>query len=124
MGEEINTMVQISYSRDTVAYFVYRLNNSAVAKRHQGISMFGETNAFNLNSHVYNDDADGIYLSVRYSNTKKAAADMPNVVGSMFANGLYYLLVAVGGAAIGAGLTLALQKKKRKEETVLDSTKE
>ena len=24
MGEEINTMVQISYSRDTVAYFVYR----------------------------------------------------------------------------------------------------
>ena len=86
--------------------------------------MFGEDKAFNLNSHVYDKDAVGIYLSVRYSNTKKAAEDMPTVIGSIFANGLYYLLVAVGGAAIGAGLTLALQKKKRKEETVLDSTEE
>ena len=32
MGEEINTMVQISYSRDTVAYFVYRLNISLSGK--------------------------------------------------------------------------------------------
>ena len=104
--------------------FVYRLNNNAVAKRHQGVSMFGETNAFNLNSHVYNDDADGIYLSVRYSTTKKAAADMPTVVGSML-GGMYYVLTAVGGAGLGVGGMVLFQnlKKKKKDEEIQEEVK-
>ena len=88
-----------------------------VSKRHQGISMFGETNAFNLNSHVYSKNAAGIYLTVRYSTTKKAAADMPTVVGSML-GGVYYVLTAVGGAGLGVGgmvLVQYLQKKKKEE---------
>ena len=99
--------------------FVYRENNNTVAKRHQGISMFGEDKAFNLNSHVYNGDAVGVYLSVRYSTTKTAAADMPTVVGSML-GGMYYVLTAVGGAGLGAGGMLLLQnlKKKKKGEEV------
>ena len=103
--------------------FVYRENNNTVAKRHQGISMFGETNAFNLNSHVYNDDATGIYLSVRYSTTKKAAADMPTVVGSML-GGMYYVLTAVGGAGLGVGGMVLFQhlRKKKKEEVVEETT--
>ena len=82
--------------------------------------MFGETNAYNLNSHVYNDDAEGIYLSVRYSTTKKAAADMPTVVGSML-GGAYYVLTAVGGAGLGIGGMALFQqmKKKKKEEEVV-----
>jgi hypothetical protein len=71
-----------------------------------------------LNSHVYNDDAKGIYLSVRYSTTKKAAADMPTVVGSML-GGAYYVLSAVGGAALGVGgMALFQNLKKKKEEVV------
>ena len=99
--------------------FVYRENNATVAKRHQGVSMFGEDKAFNLNSHVYNEDAVGIYLSVRYSTTKKAAADMPTVVGSMV-GGAYYVLTGVGGAGVGAGIMAIVQnlKKKKKDEEV------
>ena len=101
--------------------FVYRENNNTVAKRHQGVSMFGETNAFNLNSHVYNDDAVGVYLSVRYSTTKKAATDMPTVVGSML-GGMYYVLTAVGGAGLGIGGMALFQhlRKKKKEEVVTE----
>ena len=105
--------------------FVYRENNNMVSKRHQGISMFGETNAFNLNSHVYNADAVGIYLTVRYSTTKKAAADMPTVVGSMF-GGAYYLLTAIGGAGLGIGGMVLFQnlKKKKKEEVAEETVQE
>ena len=100
--------------------FVYRENNNTVSKRHQGISMFGETNAFNLNSHVYNDYATGIYLSVRYSTTKKAAADMPSVVGSML-GGAYYVLTAVGGAGLGiGGMALFQHLRKKKQERVTE----
>ena len=103
--------------------FVYRENNSTVAKRHQGVSMFGESNAFNLNSHVYNGGAVGIYLSVRYSTAKKAAADMPTVVGSMV-GGAYYLLTAVGGAGLGVGGMALFQhlKKKKKVEVQEERT--
>ena len=79
--------------------------------------MFGERNAFNVNSHVYEGGAVGVYLSVRYSTAKKAAADMPNVVGSMM-GGMYYVLTGVGGAGLGVGVMAIIQniKKKNKKE--------
>jgi hypothetical protein len=102
--------------------FVYRENNNTVSKRHQGVSMFGETNAFNLNSHVYKSGATGIYLSVRYSTTKKAAADMPSVVGSIL-GGAYYVLTAIGGAGLGVGGMVLFQNfKKKKKEDVQEET--
>ena len=78
--------------------------------------MFGEDRAFNLNSHVYNADAMGAYVTIRYSNTKKAAADLPTVVGSMFATGALYAVTALAGAGVGMGGTLLLLKAKKKEE--------
>jgi hypothetical protein len=102
--------------------FVYRENNNTVSKRHQGISMFGETNAFNLQSHVYKANVPGIYLSVRYSTTKKAAADMPTVVGSMF-GGAYYVLTGIAGAGLGVGgMALFQNLKKKKKEEVAEET--
>ena len=98
--------------------FVFSDSSSAVTRRHQGVSMFGETDAFNLNSHVYNADAKGAYLTVRYSMAKKAAADTPAVVGSMFSEGALYLVIALGGVVVGAGGTVLLQqvsKTKKKE---------
>ena len=105
--------------------FVYRENNATVSKRHQGVSMFGENNAFNLNSHVYNKDAVGIYLTVRYSTTKKAAADMPTVIGTI-AGGAYYVLTAIGGAGLGIGGMALFQnfKKKKKEEVAEETAQE
>ena len=86
--------------------------------------MFGEDVAFNLNSHVYNGNALGAYLTVRYSTAKKAAVDMPTVVGSML-TGAYYVLTAVGGAGLGVGgmaLFQHLKKKKKDEEEVVAET--
>ena len=118
-GKEWNALY---YTKDATAgncllsNFVFKDNDSTIARRHQGISMFGETEAFNLNSHVYSSNAKGAYVTVRYSNTKKAAADVPTVVGSMFATGALYALTALVGAGAGVGGTLLLQKAKKKKE--------
>ena len=126
---EAKEWIALYYTKDANAgncltpNFVYRENSNTVSKRHQGVSMFGESNAFNLNSHVYNKDAVGVYLSVRYSTAKKAAADRPTVVGTML-GGAYYVLAAVGGVGLGIGGTVLFQylKKKKKEETVVEET--
>ena len=96
--------------------FVHSDNDSTIARRHQGISMFGETQAFNLNSHVYSKNAPGVYVTMRYSTTEKAAADMPSVVGSMVATGALYTLTAIGGAGLGVGGTVLIQKARKKKE--------
>ena len=114
--------IALYYTKDATAgscltpNFVFSENNSTIARRHQGISMFGETTAFNLNSHVYSSNAKGAYVTVRYSTTKKAAANIPTVVGSMFATGAFYAVAALAGAGVGVGGTLLLQKAKKKKE--------
>ena len=116
-GKEWNALY---YTKDATAgncltpKFVYSESNSTIARRHQGISMFGETEAFNLNSHVFNDDAPGVYVTIRCSTAKKAAADLPTVVGSMF-GGAFYVLTALAGAGLGVGGTLLVQKAKKKK---------
>ena len=118
-GKEWNALY---YTKDAMAgscltpKFVYSDNDSTIARRHQGISMFGETEAFNLNSHVYSKNAPGVYVTMRYSTTEKAAADMPDVVGSMFATGALYTLTAISGAGVGIGGTLLLQKARKKKK--------
>ena len=114
--------VALYYTKDATAgncltpKFVYKDNDATIARRHQGISMFGETKAFNLNSHVYNDDAPGVYVTIRYSTTKKAAADVPTVVGSMFTTGALYAVTLLAGAGIGTGAVFLTQKATKKEE--------
>ena len=120
-GKEWNALY---YTKDATAgncltpNFVFSDSSSAVTRRHQGVSMFGETNAFNLNSHVFNSSAKGAYLTVRYSTAKKTAAEVPAVVGSIFATGALYMVTALGGAAVGIGGTLLLQKAKKKKDEV------
>ena len=122
VGKEWNALY---YTKDANAgnsltpNFVYRENNNTVSKRHQGVSLFGESNAYNLNSNVYNASAPGLYLTVRYSNTKKAAADMPTVVGSIM-GGVGYAIAGIAGISIGAGGMLLFThfRKKKKEEEV------
>ena len=127
-GKEWNALY---YTKDATAgscltpKFVYKDNDATIARRHQGISMFGETEAFNLNSHVFNDDAPGVFVTIRYSTTEKAAADMPDVVGSMIATGALYTLTALGGAGLGVGGTILVQKaKKKKDEPTPENTED
>ena len=127
-GKEWNALY---YTKDAtagnalLATFSFSATSNTVARRYQGVSMFGESNAYNLNSHVYNGDAPGVYLTVRYSTTKKAAAEIPAVVGSMFANGVLYTFTAIGGAAVGAGATFGIiSYKKKKNETPAEASAE
>ena len=114
--------IALYYTKDATAgscltpKFVYSDNNSTIARRHQGISMFGENDAFNLNSHVFSSKAPGVFVTIRYSTTKKAAADVPTVVGSMFATGALYTLTAIGGAGLGVGGTFLVQNLKKKKK--------
>ena len=124
-GKEWNALY---YTKDAnagnslLANFSFSETNNTVARRYQGVSMFGEEKAFNLNSHVFNDSVMGAYLTVRYSTTKKAAADVPAVVGSVFSEGAIYALTAIGGAAVGAGATFGIisYKKKKSEEATAE----
>jgi hypothetical protein len=83
--------------------------------------MFGETEAFNLNSHVYSKNAPGVFVTVRYSNAQKAGADIPSVVGSMVTTGVLYALTAIGGAGIGTCAVLLIDRVSKKEEEGADS---
>ncbi|MEE1050052.1 MAG: hypothetical protein U0M60_21835, partial [Clostridia bacterium] len=62
------------------------------------------------------DDDTSIYLSVKQTKKDKSAvADVPEIVGSIFANGFWMLFGGLG-AMVGVGGTLgtqALLKKKR-----------
>ena len=116
--------IALYYTKDATAgncltpNFVFKDNDSTIARRHQGISMFGETTAFNLNSHVYSSNAKGAYVTVRYSTTKKAAADLPEVVGTMSGSGALYAVAALAGVGLGVGGTLFVQNYKKKENDV------
>ena len=118
-GKEWNALY---YTKDASAgkcltpKFAYSDNNSSIARRHQGISMFGESEAFNLISHAYDGKAPAVYVTIRYSTAKKAAADIPSVVGSMFSDGALYTLTALGGAAVGVGAVFAIGALKKKKE--------
>ncbi|MBQ1212210.1 MAG: hypothetical protein IIX69_02200, partial [Clostridia bacterium] len=118
-GKEWNALY---YTKDANAgkcltpKFAYSDNNSSIARRHQGISMFGESEAFNLNSHAYDKNAPAVYVTMRYSTAKKAAADVPTVVGSIFTDGALYTLTALGGAAVGVGAVFAIGALKKKKE--------
>ena len=128
-GKEWNALY---YTKDSnagnclLANFSFSDSNNTVARRYQGVSMFGETKAFNLNSHVYNHSAKGSYLTIRYSTTQKSDVEgIPTVVGSMFANGVLYTLTAIGGAAVGAGATFGIiSYKKKKNETPAEASAE
>lgn len=79
------------------------------------VHRFGEVVCYDLNKYNFDYDTN-IYLSVKQSrNNKSAIADVPEIVGSIFTNGLWILFAGIG-AFVGVGGTLgtqALLKKKR-----------
>ena len=96
--------------------FALSHSNNKPKSNYAPVHRFGEVICYDLNKYHFDKDTSSIYLSVKQSNNQKAAvADVPQVVGSIFANGMW-LLIGATGALFGVGGTLgtqALLKKKR-----------
>ena len=99
--------------------FVISTNNNTPDEKYAPIHRFGEVVSYNLNKYNFNDD-HSIYLSVKQSdNQKKAVADVPEIVGSVFSVGYYFLAGGIG-AALGVGGTIGTMEiiKRRKNKTI------
>jgi hypothetical protein len=98
--------------------FVISTTNNVPAEKYAPVHRFGEVVSYNLNKYNFNDDHT-IYLSVKQSdNQKKAVADVPQIVGSIFSIG--YMVLAGGiGIAAGVGGTFGTMEiiKRRKNKT-------
>ena len=96
--------------------FVVSHTNNKPKSGHVPVHRFGEEVCYDLNKYNFSKESPGIYLSVKQSKRDKSAvADVPEIVGSIFSNGLWALFGGVG-ALVGVGGTLATQallKKKR-----------
>jgi hypothetical protein len=77
------------------------------------VHRFGEEVCYDLNKYNYDDD-NSIYLSVKQSkNQKSAVADVPQIVGAIFADGAWFLLSG-SGALLGIACTLCMQTVRKK----------
>jgi hypothetical protein len=105
--------------------FVVSSNNNVPAEKYAPVHRFGEVVCYNLNKYNFNDDYS-IYLSVKQSdNNKKAVADVPEIIGSVFSTGYFFLAGGVGIIA-GAGGTIAtmeiIKRRKLKNENSAQSS--
>ena len=99
--------------------FVISTNNNTPDEKYAPIHRFGEVVSYNLNKYNFNDD-HSIYLSVKQSdNQKSAVADVPEIIGSVFSAGYYFLAGGIG-AALGVGGTIGTMEiiKRRKNKTI------
>ena len=105
--------------------FVISNTSNVPGEKHAPVHRFGEVVCYNLNKYNFNDD-HSIYLSVKQSDNQKAAiADLPEIVGSVFSVGYYFLAGGVGIVA-GVGGTIGtleiIKRRKNKTNTEAEST--
>ena len=85
---------------------------------HLAVHRFGETVCYDLNKYNFNSSSENVFLSVAQSeNQKSAVTDVPEVVGSIFGAGIWFIAGTLG-VALGIGGTLGTQfllNKKKKE---------
>lgn len=97
--------------------FVLSTSNNKAKDGYTPVHCFGEEICYDLNKYNFSNKSPSIYLSVKQSkNDKSAVADVPEVVGSIFANGIW-LLIGGAGALLGVGGTLGTQALLNKKRT-------
>ena len=96
--------------------FMISISNNQAKRGYTPVHRFGEVVCYDLNKYNFNDDIS-VYLSVKQSKKDKSAvADVPEVVGSIFANG-FWMLFGGFGALFGVGGTLGTQALLKKKKT-------
>ena len=97
--------------------FILSTTNNKAKDGYTPVHRFGELICYDLNKYNFSDKAPSIYLSVKQSKHDKAAVeDVPQVVGSIFANGIWALIGGIG-ALVGVGGTLGTQALLKKKNT-------
>ena len=102
--------------------FVVSTNNNVPAEKYAPVHRFGEVVCYNLNKYNYKEN-HSIYLFVKQSdNQKSAVADIPQIVGSVFGAGWYFLAGGLG-IAVGIGGTIVTKEiiKRRKSKANIDA---
>jgi hypothetical protein len=102
--------------------FVVSTTSNVPAEKYMPVHRFGEVVSYNLNKYNFNDDTS-IYLSIKQSENQKAAvSDVPEIIGSVFSAGWYFLAGGVGIVA-GVGGTIGTMEiiKRRKNKINLEA---
>ena len=104
-----------------LASFALSNSNNRAAEDYLPVHRFGEVVCYDLNKYNFNSASYVLFLSVAQSeNQKSAVADVPDIVGSVFGAGIWFIAGTLG-AALGIGGTLGTQfllnKKKKDGET-------
>ena len=104
-----------------LAEFVLSNVSNRAEENYLGVHRFGETICYDLNKYNFSNKSDSIFLSIKQSeNQKSAVADVPVIIGSLFGNGIIFLMGGLG-IAFGVGGTVGLQailnKKKKGSDT-------
>ena len=111
-----------------LAEFVLSQSRNRAEDGYLAVHRFGEVVCYDLNKYSFSSDADNVFLCVAQSeNQKSAVADVPEVVGSVFGVGFWFLAGGVGlVAGIGAtvGTQSIIKRKKRKQSKIENVTSE
>ena len=105
--------------------FVVSNTSNVPADKHAPVRRFGEVVCYNLNKYNFNDDTS-IYLSVKQSDNQKEAVErVPEIIGSVFSAGYYFLAGGIGIAA-GVGGTIGTMEiiKRRKSKPQVEAEAE
>ena len=100
-----------------LANFVLSNSNNHASDGYLPIHRFGEVVSYDLNKYNFKNTSYTLYVSVEQSDNVKTAADVPELVGSVFGTGFLFLAGGLG-LAIGAGATVGVQSvlsKKKKQ---------
>ena len=100
-----------------LADFVLSNVNNRAEDGYLAVHRFGEEVCYDLNKYNFSSSSDNLFLSIRQSeNQKSAVAGVPVIIGSLFGNGLVFVVGGIG-LIFGIGGTIGLQailKNKKK----------
>ena len=101
-----------------LADFTVSNNNNRPENGYSAVHRFGEAICYDMNKYSFSSSAAVVFMSVAQSDKQKSdVTGVPDVVGSIFGDGFWFIAGTVG-VALGVGGTLGAQlllNKKKKE---------
>ena len=100
-----------------LAEFEFSTVSNRVEEGYLPVHRFGEVICYDLNKYNFSSASSNVFLSIEQSeNQKSVVLDIPQVVGSMFGNGAWFLAGGIG-FVVGVGCTMGTQLiwKRRKK---------